>query len=778
MKIFRILFLLFITVNVLFIANSSEKLTIKGNKRIDDKTIVYYLDINKAKSFKKDDIEKMIQSLYSTGFFSDISIKPNGSGGVVVNVKENPIIKRINIDGAKKLNNTAIKKELLSKEGNIYSAFHIESDIKNLSATYKKMGFYSAKINYTLKHVGDYSVDINISINEGVKPRIQKISFFGNKQYSDKDLLKVIASKEFIWYRLFSSSDSYDQDRMEIDKDMLKAFYMSVGYADFDVLSSSSEITPNKESFLISYILHEGELYKFGDTKIDTDIKNIKSEDLYKYIKYKKDEIFNENLVGYTVDMMTKHLGDIGYTFSNIDYQLEKDSKKKVVNIRFSVRETSKYFIRNINIIGNTRTLDRVIRREFRIYENDPFNLSKIQRSKQRIGNLGYFSSVELENKETDEPGKVDVDVKVKEISTGSLKFSVGYNTSIGMIGTVNMSEYNFLGKGQIVELDFSKAKKSMDISFGFMEPKFMDRNLSAGFDVFSTSQDKSSERSYSMKNKGLTLKMGYEINEHLSHQIHYSIKKERSNLDQNAPAFIQAQPKKGSNSSIGYSLTYDYLNSRVNPTNGYLLRFSQDYAGVGGDARYLKNQIYASYYKSLYKDDVVLNLIGRGGNIKGIGKKNVTVRDNYYLGEDYVRGFEPDGIGPRIKEDISKDKESLGGKTFFAGTVEVQFPMGLPEEFGVKGAIFSDFGMLYGNDASKFLCNKESDCKCGLECSSGAKLDGKYIHDTKKIRASYGVGVMWDSPIGFIRLDYGIPFKKESFDKLHRIRLSMGTNF
>ncbi len=652
------------------------------------------------------------------------------------------------------------------------------------------MGYFSASVHSSLKKQDADTVDITIFINEGEKPKIKKITFYGNKNFSQKDLLQTIASREAAWYRFFSSSDLYDQDRMMLDKELLKERYMQEGYANFKVLSSTVEITPNAESFLLTYIIDEGEKFNFGKSLIDCKIRDINQSDLKRFIKFKEGEVFNDNLIDDSIDEMTNFLGDKGYTFINVDYKLDKDDKNRIVNVNFTINKTSKYFIKNINITGNTRTLDRVIRRELKIYEGDPFNLSKIQRSKQKVGNLGYFRSVEFENKQTSEDDKLDLDIKVKETSTGSMRFAIGYNTASGPIGSTTLSEYNFLGKGQVVEFDFNKAKKSSDISFSFTEPKFMDRNLSVGFDIFTTSQDKTNQSSFSAKNKGISLRMGYDINEYLYHNLNYSIKKEKAEKIDEASVFLKAQPIKTTLSSIGHSLTYDKLNSRVSPTKGYIIKFSQNFAGVGGNVRYLQNQLYTSFYKPLYKDNIVLNLIGRVGNIRGLGDKYVNINDSFFVGEEYIRGFDVSGIGPRVKKyNGNNDQDALGGKTFFTGTAEVSFPIGLPEEFGMKGVVFTDFGTLFDTDAAKYKCKKCANCTCSDYSKPDVNvspeplckndtLNRDYIHNSKKIRASYGIGLVWDSPLGVIKLDYGIPFRKESFDNVSRVRFSIGTYF
>ncbi|WPX96213.1 outer membrane protein assembly factor BamA [Candidatus Bandiella euplotis] len=763
-----------------FASDRISNVEIIGNKRIPIDTIIFHLDFKGGNNISQDQIDQSVKNLYATGFFSSVSMKKKENNRIFIEVQEAPIIKRISIEGSKKLKAAEIKKNLLSKEGGMYSKFKLENDVKSLAASYKKMGYYYTEVNYAVKNSNENSIDVSILVNEGVKPKIKKIKFLGNERYAERDLLKVISSKESAWYRFFSSSDLYDQDRIAFDKELLREHYMQEGYAKFKVISSSSEITPNQKDFLITCLISEGERFNFGKTSVDSKIKDIKNSELMKVVQYKEGQIFNEKLIEKTVDEMTKHFGDNGYTFVNVDYELNKDEKNKTVNIKFIANETSKYFIKNINIVGNTRTLDRVIRREMKIYEGDPYNASKIQRSKQKIGNLGYFSSVEIENKATSERDKVDLEVKVKETSTGSLNLSVGYNSAVGMIGSVALSEYNFLGKGQIVRMEFAKANKSSDISFGFTEPRLMDRNLSVGFDVFNSTQDLTNLSSYGARSKGLTLRFGYDITDYLYHTVNYSIKKDKIKREDEASLFLKAQPTNSLTSSIGQSFMYDKLDSAISPTKGYMIKLSQNFAGVGGNVKYIQHQLHGNHYTPLYKDSVILKLVGRVGDVRGVGGNNVSISNSFFVGEEYLRGFY--SIGPRQKvvSELKPQDHALGGKQFITGTAEVQFPLGLPKEFGMKGAVFTDFGTLYNTDAAKYKCISP-ECVCSTDvckASSDDEFDSSKIHNTKKFRASYGVGILWESPLGFIRFDYGIPIKKEAFDKLERVRLSMGTNF
>ncbi len=750
---------------------AQENIKIHGNKKIPSQTILFYTDLKSPSKNTAADINKSLKSLYSTGFFQDVKIKFENNS-YIVDVRENPSIKNITFKGNKKFNSKDLANELQSKEGSIYSKYRIENDINKISALYKKFGYYSVVISYVTKKT-DGNVDINIDINEGSKPVIREIQFIGNKNFSDTELKEVIASKKYAWYRFFSNQDTYDKERLSYDNELLKRFYMTKGYLNLHVLSSYGEVSPKRDSFLLTYSISEGDKFHFDTPEVDNGIRRLQKDDLVALIDFSKGAVFDIDLVESSVEKFSKYLGDKGYTFVSIDYDIQQNEAQKTAKVVFYIKETSKYYINKINISGNHRTLDRVIRRELRIREEDPFSSSKINRSKQRLANLAYFENIEIEPSHSSQDNKVDLDVKVKEISTGSLGLNFGYSTMDGVLGSIDIAEHNFLGKGQTVELGISRSSKKADIVFGFTEPKFADRNLELGFDIFTSTKNQSRESSYSERSKGLVLRMGYGVTEYLYHKLHYSISKKKLSFEDKVSEFIKAQPTKRVSSSIGHSLIYDRLDNRINPTSGYLLKFGQDLAGLGGNVKYIKNTLTGSYYYPLYKDKVILNLIGRAGDIRGIGGKKVYTDNNFFIGEEYIRGFDVAGIGPRQKynnTDPTSGKKggigdihgALGAKTFLTGTVEMQFPIGLPKDYGVRGAVFSDVGSAFGNDAYKFKDAPSKD----------------KMYDNKKWRSSYGFGIIWDSPFGFIRLDYAWPIKKQPFDKLERLRFSLGTNF
>ena len=530
---------------------------------------------------------------------------------------------------------------------------------------------------------------------------------------------------------------------------------MNNGYADFSINSVDTELSPKKDAFVITFSISEGQKYAYGKFDITSAIPEMKLDALRSLIKMKPNQSFNASELENTVEEITNYLGDHGYAFVDVDFDVNKDSATKITDITFNISESRKLYVNRIDIKENTRTLDKVIRREFRINEGDPYNQSKLMRSKQRIQNLGYFNNVNFKNTPSEFPDKVNVEVEVEEKPTGSINVGVGYSTTDGALGSIKAAENNFLGRGQEVEVGVSKAKRTTNIDFSFTEPRFMDMPLAAGFDLFIDTTNKSKNQNYQTKTIGGRLRLTYDLTENLSHNLHYMLKKENiSKVPDDASRFVKQEVGRHSTSLIGHTLTYNRLDSDFAPSSGYVLQATQDLAGVGGNTKYIRHDINAKKYFPIYKKDVILGLFAKAGNIHGLGKKKVRLSDRYFIGSEQFRGFDSSGIGPRDKQ----DGESLGGTSFYTLTAELNFPVGLPKEMGVKGAAFVDAGSLFGTPLK------------------GADRDTIY-HD-RFMRASYGVGIIWDSRFAQIRLDYAIPFKKKRYDDAQKFRVQLGTGF
>lgn len=737
------------------LADSGKKISLieyKGNSRISDETIFAYLELNIGDVPNHENVDKSIKSLFGTGFFSDVKVSQNGNK-LVVEVEENPMINKIGFDGNKRIEDKDLISELTMKQHSVFSPYKLQADISRISSVYQKRGRYSVQIEPKVVKLDQNRVDLVYEIEEGPDASIRKINFTGNDYFSDSDLADVILSKEYRFYRFFSNADIFDSEKQEYDRELLRKHYLKNGFADFKVTAATSELSAKKDAFLLTFVIDEGIIYNYGKVSIDSEIKGLDTEALNSHLIIKENERFNQDEVDEIVDNLTNFLGDKGYPFVDIEPVVKTHPETGLADISFKIKEGPKVYIRKINIKNNTRTLDKVIRREFKIAEGDPYNSSKIQRSKQRIENLGYFSKVDFKNVKTEEFDKADVDVEVEETSTGAVNFAVGYNTASGPLGKIVLSENNFLGKGQVVELGTTLAKKENNVTFSFTEPYFMDKDLAAGFSVFKSSKDLKSSSSYKSDTVGFGLHAGYQITEHLTHALRYNLKNEEiKDVSEFASIYIKDQKGKNTVSLVGHSFIYDKLDNRLEPKKGYLLRFDQDLAGLGGNTKYISHTGNASYFVPLYKNDFILKLAGKAGIINGFGGKKVRLNDRFSMGQDLVRGFDIGGIGPR---DI-KTTDSLGGNKFYGGTTELQIPLGLPSEVPVKGFVFHDFGSVFGLD----IANKTN------------------IKDVNKIRASYGMGLSYKSPLGLITVSYGFPYKKEKFDEIRRFYINFGQSF
>ncbi|WP_233560192.1 outer membrane protein assembly factor BamA [Oleomonas cavernae] len=568
---------------------------------------------------------------------------------------------------------------------------------------------------------------------------------------------EVVATRESRWYRFFTSEDNYDPDRMTYDRELLRKHYLTNGYADFRVLSSVADLTAERDAFFITFTVDEGEIYQFGKIDIESRIRDLVPDELRDKLLTTEGETYNAELIEKTIDRLTDAAGNLGYAFVDIRPVLKRDRETHTVSITFQINEAPRVYVERINITGNVRTLDEVIRREFRLSEGDAFNTAKKERSKQRLTALGFFEKVDITQVPGSSPDRTVMNVDVQEKSTGELQLGAGYSTSEGVIGEVSIRERNLLGRGQDIRLAGSLSQKRTQVDFGFTEPYFLGRNVAAGIDLFNIDRDYQDEAGYDLRRIGGSLRAGFQISEFLRMTTRYTLRQDEiSNVDALASSVVKETAEEGAlvTSLVGYVLAYDRRDRPSRPTDGYYLFFGQDFAGLGGDVSYVRSTAGANYYYPV-TDEIVFSLSGEAGYIAGIENDNVRLNDRFDVGGQNFRGFKDSGIGPR--DGITRD--ALGGNIYAIGSVELSFPLGLPEEYGIRASVFSDFGTLYGID-------KE-------EVPTGVAL----LND-KSLRASAGVGISWDSPFGPIRVDLAMPIVKEKYDESQNFRFSFGTKF
>lgn len=735
-----------------FAAQLVSFVRVEGNQRVEVETIYAYMAIHKGDVLDDKLINQSLKKLFDTGLFEDVTITKD-NGGLLVKVVENPIINEVKFEGNKRIEDDALKAEISLYPRAVYSKSKVRESMERILAIYRKSGRFSVDVNPKLEKLDQNRVNLVFEIDEGPKTVVRRISFVGNKKFSDRALAKAIQTKEKAWYRFFSGNDTYDEDRLVYDKELLRKFYVTRGYADFQVSSTIVELTPEKDAFFITFIIAEGEKYNFGDIKVTSEIANMDVTKLTPVVTSKEGEVFNAERIENSIEAMTNQLSDQGYAFINIDPRFQLDHEKRTVSIDYMIKEGAKVYVNKINIRGNVRTLDEVIRREFRLEEGDPYNAAKIRRSRDRIRNLNFFEKVDIENARIDDmPDKVDLDVKVSEKSTGELNFGAGFSTSEGALANASIRERNLLGRGQDLRFNVQTAQKSLQTDIGFTEPYFMGKEIAAGFDLFHTTRDLLNESSYKSQTEGGTLRATYAVSEYLQHALRYSARSDNvTDVSPFASRFVREQEGQNITSLVGHSLIYDKRDNKFETKEGYYLRFNQDFAGLGGDSRFIRNELRGAYYRPVIKDSIVMQLSAKAGNIFGWGGKDVRISDRFFVGGDDLRGFKRSGIGPR---DITTG-DALGGNNYYTFGAETTFPLGLPEELGLKGALFMDAGSLFDVDAN-----------------------GPEVVDKNSLRMAVGTGIAWGSPLGPLRIDIGFPIMQEKFDKEQKFRFSFGTRF
>lgn len=733
-------------------AQEAAKITaiaVEGAQRVEAETVRSYLLVREGDAFDPARIDRSLKSLFATGLFADVSLSQEGST-LVVHVLENPVINRIAFEGNKRLDDTELMPEISLKPRVIYTRSKVQNDVNRIQTLYQRSGRFAVTVEPKLIQLPQNRVDLVFEIDEGTLTEVQNIRFIGNRAFDDSDLLDVVRTQQTRWYRFLSQDDRYDPDRITFDKELLRRHYLKNGYADFQVLSAQAELTPDRTQFFITFTVEEGQRYKFGEVAVNANLRDLKAEDLSDKLKIESGEWYDVTFVDEGVDALTEAVGDFGYAFVDVRPEAKRNREAGVIDMTFNVSEGRRVFVERINVNGNVRTLDEVVRREFRLVEGDAFNAAKVRRSITRVENLDFFNKVTVSEEEGSAPDKAVINVEVEEKSTGSLSIGGGYSSSEGALAEVSIRERNLLGKGQDLALSTRISQRSSQINLSFTEPYFLNREVAAGFDVYHSAADLQSSSSFDSEQTGLTLRASYPISTYLSQGWSYTIKDSKvSNVADDASIYIKEQEGSKTVSSVGHVLTYDRRNSRITPTEGYIVRLNNDLAGLAGDVHYLRNILSGGYYYTI-SEGWIMNLKARGGIITGLGE-DVGLLDRFFIGGDSLRGFADSGVGPRDRG----TQDALGGEVVYNGGAELLVPLGLPKELGISGKVFTDVGSV-------------------RTVSPG----GANVLDSGSIRSSAGVGVAWVSPIGPISLDFGQALIKESYDQTEVMRVNFGTKF
>jgi len=787
------------------IAQTVQSITVEGNRRVEPETIRSYFKPGPRGELDAARIDEGLKALIATGLFQDVRISRPG-GRIVVTVVEAPVINQIAFEGNKKTKDDQLTAEIQSKARGTLSRATVQADVQRIVEIYHRSGRFDVGVEPKIIELPNNRVNLVFEIREGNKTGINSINFVGNKAYSSyrlKDIIKTSASN---WLSFLQTTDIYDPDRLESDRDLLRRFYLTHGYADVRILSAVGEYDPSRKGFIVTFTIDEGSQYRVGTVDVRSNVRAIDPQTLRAQVKFKSGEVYNADMVDKTIEGMTVEAAKRGYAFATIRPSADRNFQAKIINLAFTVDEGQRVYIERINIRGNTRTRDYVIRREFDIGEGDAYNRALMDRAERRLNNLNYFKKVKLTNEPGSAPDRVVVNVDVEEKSTGNFSVAGGYSTADGWLSEVSVSETNLLGRGLYAKAAVSYGQYARGVELSFAEPYFLGYRVGAGIDLYWKESLASDFVSYSTKTVGTNLRLAFPLNEELSFSPRYSIYQQEitlpsylnncNNINPNSAngtyptsiagwidpstglpftqncyadgeASLAARKELAAGpvlvSSVGYTLSYNTLDNNKNPTAGSYVELRQDFAGVGGDVNYIRNAFDARQYAEVLPDVVGLLRL-QGGYITGWGGNGVRMLDHFQMGGNLVRGFATGGIGPRdLTPGTSGDP--LGGTLYWGSSAELQTPLYfLPKEIGMKLATFVDAGSLWDYVGPTHWMNQ-------------TMLVGN-SNNGMAVRASAGVGLLWDSPLGPIRFDFALPFLKQSYDRTQIFRFSGGTTF
>jgi outer membrane protein insertion porin family len=744
---------------------------VQGTRRIEKETVLSYLLVKPGDKWDPEQIDNSLKALFATGLFADVKLDRQGDD-LVVRIVENPIINRIAFEGNNKLTEKELNGEIQERPQVVYTRTRVQNDVKRILDLYRRHGHFGATVEPKIIQLSENRVDLVFEIHEGPFTGVKSITFVGNERFTDSQLRGIMETKESRWWRFLSTNDSYDPDRLTYDKELLRKFYLSQGYADFRVVSAVAELTPERTGFVITITVEEGRQYRFGKITVTSALKQVPGATLLPLLTIHTGQIYNAEAVEHSISVLTDAVGNRGYAFIDIKPHITRHRQERTLDVAFNVGEGPQVYVERIDIVGNVRTLDKVIRREFQLVEGDAFNSSKMTRSQQRLKNLGFFKKVEVTNKPGSAPDKTVVTVEVEEQATGELSLGLGFSTTDGPLVDVGVHERDFLGRGQDVNVNTVLSFRSQQVNFSFTEPYFLDRNVAAGFDLFviktspTTSFFSGVTPPFEQFSYGGSLRAGYQLTDYLRQTWKYTVRSDDiTDIQSDASLFIALQAGTHLTSEVGQVLLYDRRDDRIDPSSGYYLSLGNDFAGVAFGVDYIRNKFSWGYYYPL-APSWVLSFTGEAGDIFGWDGQKVLIQDRFFVGGDNLRGFATAGIGPR--DSISSD--SLGGNKYYVGSVALKVPLPLPKELGLSGSVFSDFGSLWGNDQEHLTLTPAQ-----LATTGGLVPQ---VEDNSALRASVGVGLAWRSPLGPIRVDLAVPVMRQPYDQTQFFRISFGTRF
>ena len=726
---------------------------ISSNQRIDDATILSFLALPRGQAVTGGQINDGLQRLQGSGLFESVDIVPAGNT-LVVTVKEFPTINRVNIEGNERLKDEDLLPLLQSQSRRVYNPATAEADAAILTEGYRQSGRIAATVTPRIIPRSNNRVDVVFEVTEGRVAEVERISFTGNRAFSDRRLRRVVGSKQAGVFRLIVQSDTFINDRIAFDRQLLRDFYLSRGYVDFQVLAATPELTRQRDAFFITFQVQEGQQFRFGEITASSDLPEIDVDEFLATNKIKTGKVYSPARVENTITRMERLAIQQGLDFIRVEPRINRNDADMTLDVNFAITRGPRVFVERIDIEGNATTLDRVIRRQFDTVEGDPFNPREIRDAAERIRALGFFSEADVNTRPGSAADQVIVDVDVDEVPTGTLGFGVSFGTENGVGFNLNFSERNFLGRGQALAFSLDTGSDTRNISLSFSEPSLLGRDLRAGFDLFQRTTD-AEFADFDTENIGFEPSIDFPISENGRLRLTYQLSRDTiSDVQPTVSPIIQRDAGDAITSALGYQYSYDTRRTGLNPTSGVLLRFAQRYAGIGGDQQYINTTGLVSAETRVAREEVTLRAeFEFGAQMQLDGNSRITER--FFLGSRRMRGFEGDGIGPRDLGTPGQD--ALGGNYFAVARMEAEFPLGLPEEYGITGGAFLDVGSLWGLD----------------DTNGAAEVD-----DGFNLRAVVGVSVFWNTQIGPLRFNFSRALVREEFDRERNFDLTVSTRF
>lgn len=731
-------------------AETIKSVQVEGNQRITADTIRSHLLLSPGQPYDAARANQSVRALFATGQFADVRIEQSGSK-LLVKVAENQIVGTISLQGNSDVGTDKLQPALQLKTGGTYTRAKAQADANALRDIYRKQGYYRASVNPTATPNADGRIDLVFAINEGELNKVRSITFSGNRAFSESQLRDVIMTTQSGWLDFLKSNITFDEDRLMFDRELLRRHYLKKGYADVTILDHKSEFDPASKTFAITFTIDEGAQYSFGAVSIETSLPDLDTATLRDALAAKAGDVFNQELIEKSEERLMVELSKQSKPFARLNVVPSRDPASRTIGLKFLIAEGARLYVERIEIAGNTKTKDHVIRRELGFSEGEGINAFLLRRATTRVKALGFFKTVDITHKKGSAEDKLIVTVAVAEDETIDLSFGAGYSTSEGVIGDVSVTERNLLGNGQWLRLKVAGSLTRMQADLGFTQPRFLGTSMAAGFDLFYKDLNYLEESSYKTRRMGGQLRLAAPLTDELNLGLNYKFSRNSIyDVGENASAAIKEAVSGGDSStyntsSIGYSLNYDTRDNKKRPTSGVQASIAQDFAGLGGDTQYIRSTADVRAYYPMGSSVTFMGR-ARGGTIAGYGGSEVRLLDMFYGGGDLVRGFSSRGIGPR--DTLSTNKDALGGTHYYAFTAEalIDIPR-VTESTGVRAAVFADAGSLWGVN------------------STSGSLPG-LAGNTVSPRVSTGVGIAWDSPLGPLRLDYAVPLFKQAADK------------